>query len=111
MGPHPATPEEAPVTIRVALLGGDELVRRGLEGMLSTLGDFELGGLKERDERPIDIALVETFGLAAADPTLARAAADPFIRRVADRLARRCVLIPWLAEAPVGQRGLEQIVR
>ncbi len=71
------------MTIRVALLGGDELVRRGLEGMLATLGDFELGGLKERNEHPVDIALVETFGLPAADPTLARAVADPFIRRVA----------------------------
>ena len=71
------------MTIRVALLGGDELVRRGLDGMLATLGGFEFASLKGRDEHPIDIALVETFGLAGADPTLARAVADPFIRRVA----------------------------
>lgn len=69
--------------IRVALLGGDELVRRGLECMLATLGGFEIGSLKEREQQPIDIALVETFGLAPDDSTLARALADPFIRRVA----------------------------
>lgn len=33
----------------------------------------------------------------------------PFIRRVADDLARRSVLIPWLAEAPVGEDGLAQL--
>jgi DNA-binding NarL/FixJ family response regulator len=71
------------VTIRVALLGGDELVRRGLEGMLATLGDFEIGSLKAREQQPIDVALVETCGLAPDDSTLTRALADPFIRRVA----------------------------
>ena len=35
----------------------------------------------------------------------------PFIRRVADTLAKRCALIPWLAEAPVGEHGLGQITR
>ena len=35
----------------------------------------------------------------------------PFIRRVADDLAPRCALIPWLAEAPVGRTSLEQLVR
>ena len=69
--------------IRVALLGGDELVRRGLEGMLATLGGFELGSVKDRQARPIDVALVETFGLPGDDTTLARAVADPYIRRVA----------------------------
>ncbi|AJG24649.1 arsenical pump-driving ATPase [Cupriavidus basilensis] len=34
----------------------------------------------------------------------------PFVRRVADKLATRCALIPWLAEAPVGHHGLEQVV-
>lgn len=33
----------------------------------------------------------------------------PFIRRVADSLSKRCALIPWLAEAPVGQLGLYQV--
>lgn len=35
----------------------------------------------------------------------------PFIRQVADRPGNRTVLIPWLAEAPTGQHGLEQVVR
>ncbi len=34
----------------------------------------------------------------------------PFIRRVADELSRRCALIPWLAEAPVGATGLSHLV-
>lgn len=34
----------------------------------------------------------------------------PFIRRVADELSRRCALIPWLAESPVGATGLEHLV-
>lgn len=33
----------------------------------------------------------------------------PFIRRVADQLAPRCALIPWLALAPVGVTGLTQL--
>ena len=69
--------------IRIAMLGGDELVRRGLDGMLRTLGGFELASVKDRERAPIDIALVETYGSAADDTTLARAVADPFIRRVA----------------------------
>ncbi len=69
--------------IRVGLLGGDELVRRGLESMLRTLGGFELGSFKDRMRAPIDIALIETFGTPLDDTTLARAVADPFIKRVA----------------------------
>lgn len=34
----------------------------------------------------------------------------PFIRRVADQLARRSALIPWLAEAPVGENALRHLV-
>ena len=34
----------------------------------------------------------------------------PFIRRVVDELSRRCALIPWLAESPVGATGLEHLV-
>ncbi|WP_233799810.1 arsenical pump-driving ATPase [Paraburkholderia sp. HP33-1] len=34
----------------------------------------------------------------------------PFIRRVADTLSHKCALIPWLAESPVGQAGLEHLV-
>lgn len=33
----------------------------------------------------------------------------PFIRRVADALAPRCALVPWLANAPVGVEGLRQM--
>jgi arsenite-transporting ATPase len=33
----------------------------------------------------------------------------PFIRRVADTLAPRCALVPWLAVAPVGVVGLRQL--
>jgi len=33
----------------------------------------------------------------------------PFIRRVADELAPRCALVPWLAQAPVGIDGLKQL--
>lgn len=69
--------------IRVGLLGGDELVRRGLESMLRTLGGFELGSFKDRMRAPIDIALIETFGTPLDDTTLARAVADPYIKRVA----------------------------
>ncbi len=71
------------MNIRVAMLGGDELVRRGLESMLRTLGGFEMGSVKDRMRAPIDIALVETYGTALDDTTLARAVADPYIRRVA----------------------------
>jgi arsenite-transporting ATPase len=35
----------------------------------------------------------------------------PFIRRVADELASRCALVPWLARAPVGIEGLGQMDR
>ena len=69
--------------IRVGLIGGDELVRRGLESMLRTLGGFELGSFKDRMRAPIDIALIETFGTPLDDTTLSRAVADPFIKRVA----------------------------
>lgn len=34
----------------------------------------------------------------------------PFIQRVVDKLSRRSALIPWLAEAPVGEVGLGQFV-
>ena len=33
----------------------------------------------------------------------------PFIRRVADELAPRCALVPWLAQPPVGVVGLQQL--
>lgn len=47
------------------------------------------------------------------DPLLAQKGVYeiPFIRRVADGLSQRCALIPWLAETPVGETGLAQVVR
>ncbi|WP_079433729.1 arsenical pump-driving ATPase [Zoogloea sp. LCSB751] len=47
-----------------------------------------------------------------ADPLLCQRGTYevPFVRRVADELASRCALIPWLAEAPVGKAGLEHLV-
>jgi arsenite-transporting ATPase len=35
----------------------------------------------------------------------------PFIRRVVDSLGKKSALIPWLAEAPVGEHGLEQVIQ
>jgi len=42
------------------------------------------------------------------DPLLAERGKHefPYIRRVADELAERCVLVPWLPEPPVGVNGL-----
>ncbi|MGC2458260.1 MAG: arsenical pump-driving ATPase [Gallionellaceae bacterium] len=34
----------------------------------------------------------------------------PFIRRVSSELSKRTALVPWLAEQPVGQTGLSQLV-
>ncbi len=34
----------------------------------------------------------------------------PFVRKVADELATRCALIPWLAKAPTGEAGLGQVI-
>ena len=45
------------------------------------------------------------------DPLLATRGRNeiPFIRRVAEELSHRCVLIPWLPEPPIGARGLSQL--
>jgi arsenite-transporting ATPase len=47
------------------------------------------------------------------DPLLSQRGAYeiPFIRHVVDKLGDRSVFVPWLAEVPVGQHGLEQVVR
>lgn len=47
-----------------------------------------------------------------SDPVLCQRGACevPFIRRVADDLAARSALIPWLAAAPVGETGLVQLI-
>ncbi|GAB3550133.1 arsenical pump-driving ATPase [Noviherbaspirillum agri] len=49
----------------------------------------------------------------SSDPVLAERGRyeQPYIREVADALATRCALIPWLAERPTGVKGLQQIVR
>ena len=46
------------------------------------------------------------------DPLLAQRGAHeiPFIRRVADDLSQRCVLVSWLAETPAGETGLSQVI-
>ncbi|HZX33201.1 MAG TPA: arsenical pump-driving ATPase [Rhodocyclaceae bacterium] len=46
------------------------------------------------------------------DPLLAQRGGYeiPFIRRVADELSERCALIPWLAETPAGEAGLNRVV-
>lgn len=46
------------------------------------------------------------------DPLLAQRGGYevPFIRRVRDDLAKRCALIPWLAETPAGEKGLRNVV-
>lgn len=33
----------------------------------------------------------------------------PYIRKVAEQLSTKCALIPWLAEAPIGGKGLAQM--
>jgi arsenite-transporting ATPase len=33
----------------------------------------------------------------------------PFIRKVNEQLSTRCALIPWLAVAPIGGKGLAQM--
>lgn len=35
----------------------------------------------------------------------------PFIRTVADHLATRCALVPWLPQVPAGETGLEQLTK
>jgi arsenite-transporting ATPase len=35
----------------------------------------------------------------------------PFIRKVADELSPRCALIPWLAEPPIGAKGLAGVMQ
>jgi len=35
----------------------------------------------------------------------------PFVGRVRDELAERCALVPWLARAPIGQRGLAAVIQ
>jgi len=35
----------------------------------------------------------------------------PFIRKVAEELSPRCALIPWLAEPPIGSKGLAGLIQ
>lgn len=76
----------------------------------------------ERLQGDLDRAGIEPFAWVINQSLLASGTRDlllcqrggyeiPFIRRVADALATRCALIPWLPETPVGRRGLEQLVR
>jgi len=34
-----------------------------------------------------------------------------FVRRVADTLSKQAALIPWLADAPIGEAGLERVIQ
>jgi arsenite/tail-anchored protein-transporting ATPase len=47
------------------------------------------------------------------DPLLQQRAAHewPLIAKVRDQLSRRCVLVPWLPDEPVGANRLQQMVR
>ncbi|HEY0642778.1 MAG TPA: response regulator transcription factor [Nocardioides sp.] len=72
------------MTVRVALLGADELVKRGLDSMFrASNGRFQLVAVKDRLQKPIDILLVETFNTPVDDSSLDRAVRDPHVRRVA----------------------------
>ena len=75
----------------------------------------------ERLQRDLERAGIETFAWVINQALLASGTHDPmlrergtyevpFIRRVADELSSRTALIPWLAEAPVGEQGLGRIV-
>lgn len=74
----------------------------------------------ERLQRDLARAGIKPFAWAVEQSLLASGTRDPllslrgdyeipFIRRVADELAPRCALVPWLAVAPVGIAGLRQL--
>ena len=96
--------------VRFALI--ESLARRAgaHEGLARRLLDERLSGLVEDYARDVAAsAPVDASG--TRDPLLSlRGAYEiPFIRRVADALAPRCALVPWLAVAPVGIDGLRQL--
>ena len=74
----------------------------------------------ERLQRDLARAGIKPFAWVVEQSLLASGTRDPllslrgdyeipFIRRVADELAPRCALVPWLAVAPVGIAGLRQL--
>lgn len=74
----------------------------------------------ERLQRDLARAGIKPFAWVIEQSLLASGTRDPllslrgcheipFIRRVADELAPRCALVPWLAVAPVGIAGLKQL--
>ena len=74
----------------------------------------------ERLQRDLARAGIEPFAWVIEQSLLASGTRDPllslrgdyeipFIRRVADELATRCALVPWLALPPVGINGLKQV--
>jgi len=76
----------------------------------------------ERLQNDLARAGIDTFAWVINQSLLASGSHDallcqrgtyeiPFIRHVADTVGNRSALIPWLAEPPVGQNGLEQVVR
>ena len=74
----------------------------------------------ERLQRDLARAGISPFAWVIEQSLLASGSCDPvlsqrgeyeipFIRRVADELAPRCALVPWLAQSPVGVVGLQQL--
>ncbi len=74
----------------------------------------------ERLQRDLARAGIKPFAWVIEQSLLASGTRDPllslrgeyeipYIRRVADELAPRCALVPWLAVAPVGINGLKQL--
>ena len=74
----------------------------------------------ERLQRDLARAGISPFAWVIEQSLLASGSCDPvlsqrgeyeipFIRRVADELAPRCALVPWLAQPPVGVVGLQQL--
>jgi len=92
-------------------------VRQYTEEVLTKAGTaLDAGGramLEEDLRSPCteEIAVFQAFA-RAVDPMLCQRATYevPFVRRVADGLAPRTALLPWLAEALVGAAGLERVI-
>ena len=75
----------------------------------------------ERLQRDLARAGIKSFAWVIEQSLLASGTKDPrlslrgeyeipFIRRIADKLAPRCALVPWLAMPPVGIQGLRQLM-
>ncbi len=76
----------------------------------------------ERLQGDLDRAGIQPYAWVINQSLLASGTCNPllaergqyeasFIHRVADELAQRCALIPWLAETPIGIEGLAKVIR